>query len=177
MSLPELVTSPRLRLPLVSPEDAAGMLAGRRRLSWHPDYPRPEDQDAAALVKADDPEGSWGRRHIVRAADGVTVGSIGFFGAPRPHPHDADEVDQVREAEVAFGLVADARGHGAASEALSALLANTDLLGVRVRAEVRPENGAALRVLARCGFTQLRGAGVDGDLVMVRPLPANAATS
>ena len=25
--------------PLVTPEDAAGMLAGRRRVSWHPDYP------------------------------------------------------------------------------------------------------------------------------------------
>ena len=36
----------------VTPEDAEGMLAGRRRVSWHPDYPRKDDQDAAAMVKA-----------------------------------------------------------------------------------------------------------------------------
>jgi RimJ/RimL family protein N-acetyltransferase len=36
---------------------------------------------------------------------------------------------------------------------------------------VRPENRASLRVLAKCGFTQLRGSTEDGELVMVRPLP------
>ena len=36
-SLPDVVTSQRLRLPLVTPEDAAGMIAGRRRQSWHRD--------------------------------------------------------------------------------------------------------------------------------------------
>ena len=89
----------RLRLPLVTPEDAAGMLAGRRRVSWHRDYPRKDDQDAAAMVKADDPDASWGPRHIVRSSDGLVVGSIGFFGAPAAGP------DEVPEAEVGFGLV------------------------------------------------------------------------
>ena len=140
--LPELVTTERLRLPLVTPDDAAGMLAGRRRLSWHRDYPRKEDQDAAAMVKAGDPDASWGPRHIVRSFDGLVVGSIGFFGAPAPGP------DDVPEAEVGFGLVEDARGHGAVSEALAALLAETDLVGVRLRASVRPENRASVRVLA-----------------------------
>jgi ribosomal-protein-alanine N-acetyltransferase len=51
--LPEVVTTQRLRLPLVTPEDAAGMLAGRRRVSWHRDYPRKDDQDAVAMVRAD----------------------------------------------------------------------------------------------------------------------------
>jgi ribosomal-protein-alanine N-acetyltransferase len=162
--LPEVVTTERLRLPLVTPEDAAGMLAGRRRVSWHQDYPRTDDQDAAALVKADDPDGSWGPRHIVRAFDSLVVGSIGFFGGPAPGP------DEVPEAEVGFGLVEDARGHGAVSEALTALLEETDRAGVRVRASVRPENRSSLRVLATCGFTQLRGSTEDGELVMVRPL-------
>ena len=49
MSLPETVATERLDLRLVTPEDAQGMLAGRRRVSWHPDYPRPDDQDAAAM--------------------------------------------------------------------------------------------------------------------------------
>lgn len=162
--LPQLVTSPRLRLQLVTPEDAAGMLAGRRRVSWHPDYPRKDDQDAAAMVKEGDPDACWGPRHIVRSSDGLVVGSIGFFGGPASGP------DEVLEAEVGFGLVEEARGHGAASEALGALLEQTDLAGVRVRASVRPENRTSLRILATCGFTQLRGSTEDGELVMVRPL-------
>jgi ribosomal-protein-alanine N-acetyltransferase len=162
--LPEVVTSKRLSLPLVSPEDAAGMLAGRRRMSWHRDYPGKDDQDAVAMVRSEDPDASWGRRHIVRSFDGMVVGSIGFFGAPVPGP------DEVAETEVGFGLVPDARGHGAAREALTALLVQTDLAGVRIRASVRPENQAGVRVLAVCGFTQLRGSTEDGELVMVRPL-------
>jgi ribosomal-protein-alanine N-acetyltransferase len=162
--LPDLVLSKRLRLPLVTPQDAAGMLAGRRRVSWHRDYPRKDDQDAAAMVKADDPGACWGLRHIVRSFDGMAVGSIGFFGSPAPAP------DEVPEAEVGFGLVEEARGHGAVREALGALLEETDRVGVRVRASVRPENRASLRVLAACGFTQLRGSTEDGELVMVRPL-------
>lgn len=162
--LPETVTSQRLRLPLVTPEDAAGMLAGKRRVSWHRDYPRKDDQDAAAMVKADDPDACWGLRHIVRGFDSLVVGSIGFFGAPAPAP------DEVTEVEVGFGLVEEARGHGAVSEALTALLEETDRVGVRVRASVRPENRTSLRVLASCGFTQLRGSTEDGELIMVRPL-------
>ena len=162
--LPETITSQRLRLPLVTPEDAAGMLAGRRRVSWHRDYPRKQDQDAAALVKADDPDAGWGQRHIVRTFDGLVVGSIGFFAAPSPG------ADQVPETEVGFGLVEEARGHGAGYEALTALLQETDRAGVRVRASVRPENTSSLRVLATCGFTQVRGSTEDGELVMVRPL-------
>jgi ribosomal-protein-alanine N-acetyltransferase len=162
--LPEVVTSARLRLPLVTPEDAAGMLAGRRRVSWHRDYPRKPDQDAAAMVKADNPDASWGQRHITRSADGQVVGSIGFFGAPAPGP------DEVPEIEVGFALVEDARGHGAVAEALNALLEETDRVGVRVRASVRPEDRSTLRVLASCGFTSLRGSSEDGELVMVRKL-------
>ena len=162
--LPELVTSERLQLPLVTPEDAAGMLAGRRRVSWHRDYPRKDDQDAAAMVRADELRAGWGPRHIVRSFDGMAIGSIGFFGAPAP------ATDEVAEIEVGFGLVEEARGHGAVGEALTALLEETDRVGVRVRASVRPENRASLRVLAACGFTQLRGSTEDGELVMVRPL-------
>ena len=166
MSLPEMVATERLDLRLVTPEDAQGMLAGRRRVSWHPDYPRPDDQDAAAMVKEGDPDAAWGPRHIVRRGDGLVVGSIGFFGPPTPGP------DEHAETEVGFGLVADARGHGAVTEALIALLEHADRAGVRVRASVPPENRASLRVLAKCGFTQLRGSTEDGELVMVRPVPA-----
>ena len=163
MSLPPELTTLRLRLPLITTAERDDMLAGRRRPEWHADYPREDDRDAVTMLR--DGADPWGPRHIVRAFDGLVVGSIGFFGPP-------DDVDGTPETEVGYGLVADARGHGAATEALRGLLAVTDRGGVRVRASVLPDNAASIRVLAKCGFTELRGANEDGELVMARPLPA-----
>ena len=162
MSLPDVVTTPRLRLPLVTEAEAAAMRSGPRDPSWHADYPREDDLDAVGLVSDGNP---WGPRHIVRTLDGIVFGSIGFFGPPT-------EVDGVPEVEVGYGLVEEARGRGVASEVLSALLARLDALGVRVRAAVEPENTASLHLLAKSGFTQLRGSDEEGNLVMVRPLPS-----
>lgn len=158
MNLPERIETTRLRLVPVTAEDAADMRAGRRQARWHHDYPRPDDVDAASLVRRDD-TGHWGPRHIVLG--NLAVGSIGCFGAP---------VDG--ETEVGFGLVPEVRGQGVAGEALRGLLAATDALGVRVRASVAPDNAPSLRLLARCGFSELRGSTEAGELVMVRPLPA-----
>ena len=163
MSLPSELTTLRLRLPLITTAERDDMLAGRRRPEWHADYPREDDRDAVTLLR--DGADPWGPRHIVRAFDGLVVGSVGFFGPP-------DDVDGTPETEVGYGLVADARGHGAATEALRGLLAVTDRGGVRIRASVLPDNAASIRVLAKCGFTELRGANEDGELVMARPLPA-----
>lgn len=160
MTFAEELRTPRLRLPLVSAAERDDMLAGRRRPGWHPDYPREDDRDAVSLAAE---PGPWGARHVVRAVDGLVVGTVGFFGPPGP-------VDGVPEAEVGYGLVAEARGHGAATEALRALLAEADRLGVRVRAAVRPDNAASIRVLVKTGFTGLRGADEEGQLVFVRPL-------
>lgn len=107
----------------------------------------------------------WGPRRIVRSFDNLLVGSLEFFGDP------LDSEDGVPEVEVRCTLASEARGHGAATEAVLGVLGETDRLGVRVRASVLPENRAAVRVLAKCGFTGLRGADVEGNLVMVRPLP------
>jgi len=160
---PPEVTTLRLRLPLVTLDERADMLAGRRRPEWHPDYPRDDDRDAVSMIRKAGPDG-WGPRHIVRAFDGVVVGTIGFFGPP-------EETRGLPETEIGYGLVQDARGHGAATEALRGMLLETDRLGVRVRAGVRPDNAASLRVLATCGFTELRGTDEEGHLVMGRPLP------
>ena len=160
MTLPATITSERLRLPLWTPEEAADILAGRHRPTWHRDYPRQDDRDAATIYQPGDP---WAPRHIVRGT--TALGSIGFFGPPE------EAADGVLEAEVGYGLVAEARGWGFATEALQALLAVTDADGVRVRASVEPTNKASVRVLAKCGFTELRGANEDGELVMARPLP------
>jgi RimJ/RimL family protein N-acetyltransferase len=169
--LDTVVTTPRLRLELITPDEAAGMLAGRRRPTWHPDYPRRDDLDAISMIAKPQesdphPDLSWSPRHVVRAFDGLVIGSIGFFGPP------AVAADGVLEAEIGYGLVEEARGHGVASEAVTGLLLHTDRIGVRVRASVAPDNTASVRVLAKCGFTQLRGADEDGNLVMARPLPA-----
>lgn len=156
-TLPSLVTTDRVRLILVSHDDAADMIAGRRQMRWHRDYPRRDDVDAASMVRPGAEVDPWGPRHLVW--EQLAVGGIGFFGPP---------VDG--EVEVGYGLVAEARGHGLAAEALAALLVETDRLGVRVRAAVEPSNRASIRVLAGAGFTDLRGSNEEGHLVMARPL-------
>jgi len=163
-SLPDVITSDRLRLPLWTPAEAADILAGRHREGWHRDYPRRDDRDAATMYRAGDP---WAPRHVVRGS--TALGSIGFFGPPEA------AADGVPEAEVGYGLVDEAHGWGFATEALRAVLAETDRAGVRVRASVEPGNRASIRVLAKCGFTELRGSDEDGNLVMARPLPTGAA--
>jgi [ribosomal protein S5]-alanine N-acetyltransferase len=166
-ALDAVVRTARLRLELITPDEAKQMLAGRRRSTWHRDYPRRDDLDGISMINASAPDLSWSPRHIVRAFDGLVVGSIGFFGPPGPASDGTPEV------EIGYGLVEDARGHGVATEAVAGLLAHTDRLGVRVRASVEPDNTASVRVLAKCGFTHLRGADEEGNLVMARPVPAS----
>jgi len=155
VALPDRITTDRLRLILVTPDEAADMRAGRRQDRWHPSYPRPDDVDAASMVRADDP---WGPRHVVLGHQ--AVGTIGCFGPP-----------EAGETEIGFGLVADVRGQRIATEALTAYVEEADRLGVRLTARVRPDNAASLRVLARCGFTELRGSTDDDELVLARPAP------
>ncbi|WGL52650.1 GNAT family N-acetyltransferase [Nocardioides sp. BP30] len=153
------IRTERLVLPLWTAADVAAIRAGSRTGflgAWHPDFPRPDDVAAASLWREGDP---WGPRSIAR---GVTVlGSIGFFGPP-------EAGDGPAEVEVGYGLVREAWGWGFATEALQGLLAELEP-GIAVRASIRPENAASLRVVAKCGFTRLRGTTEDGELVMVRP--------
>jgi ribosomal-protein-alanine N-acetyltransferase len=157
--LTETLTTPRLELPLWTAADIARLRGGERAGDWHRDFPREDDRDAASMWHDGDP---WGPRSIV--LDGVVVGSIGFFGPPTP------SADEVPETEVGYGLVEEARGGGVATEALVALLEETDRQGVRIRASVLPDNAPSIRVLVKCGFTELRGSNEDGELVMARPL-------
>lgn len=147
----------RLRLVLWDATTVQAIKAGDRQPDWHPDFPREDDLGAASLWHDGDP---WGPRSIVH--DGVVVGSIGFFGPPET----AD--DGVPEAEVGYGLVAEARGLGLATEALEGVLVPIDRQHVRLRASIEPSNKASLRVVAKVGFTSLRGANEDGELVLVR---------
>jgi RimJ/RimL family protein N-acetyltransferase len=157
--LPNVVETERLRLPLFTTDDVAAMRAGERRPGWHPQFPREDDVDGVGMWHEGDP---WSSRSIV--LEGVVVGSMGFFGPPTP------AADGAPEAEVGYGLVEDARGAGLATEALTAMVAAAEAAGVRVRASVLPDNAASIRVLAKCGFTELRGSNEEGELVMARPL-------
>ncbi len=156
--LPEVVETERLRLPLWTAADVARLRGPERDGDWHRDFPREDDRDAASMWHDGDP---WGPRSIV--LDGVVVGSIGFFGPPS----QAD--DGVPETEVGYGLVEEARGAGVATEALTAVLDAADQERVRIRASVLPDNAPSIRVLAKCGFTELRGSNEDGELVLARP--------
>ena len=156
---PEVVDTERLRLPLWTAGEVAAARAGERLAGWHPQFPREDDVDGIGMWHEGDP---WSSR-VIACAD-VAIGSIGFFGPPEP----AD--DGVPEVEVGYGLVEDVRGLGYATEALTAMVAAAEAAGARVRASVVPSNDASLRVLAKCGFTELRGSNEDGELVMARPL-------
>ncbi|EGD44941.1 acetyltransferase, GNAT family [Nocardioidaceae bacterium Broad-1] len=164
MTLPTTILTERLTLPLWTQADIEAIVdqQGRngRQQGWHPQFPREDDRDAATMWVEGD---SWSSRYIIR--NGTVLGSIGFFGPP-----DAAS-DGTPETEVGYGLVEEARGWGFATEALKGLLACADAEGVRIRASVEPTNAASLRVLAKCGFTELRGADEDGHLVMARPVP------
>lgn len=161
MSLPEVVTTAGTELPLWDLATVTAIRTGERLPRWHPDFPREDDRGAAGLWREGDP---WGPRSVV--VQGWVVGSIGFFGPPQPAP------DGVPELEVGYGLVPTGRGRGIIPEALGALLAHTDAAGVRVRASIAPANTASMRVAAKLGFTVIRGSNEDGELVLVRPLPA-----
>lgn len=166
-TLPDLLTGRRLRLPLITADEAMDMHAGRRRPNWHPDFPREDDLDATGMTRAafGPAAASWGPRALVRG-DGTVFGTIGFFGPPE------SAGDDVPEAEVGYGMVEEARGRGLGTEALRLVLAETDRLGVRVRASVSPDNTASMKLLAKCGFTEIRAPREGGELVLARPLTA-----
>jgi RimJ/RimL family protein N-acetyltransferase len=159
MALAQELATERLRLPLWTADDVSAIRAGTRLPWWHPQFPREDDLDACSLWRDGDP---WSSRSIT--VEDVAVGSIGFYGPPQPTEDGTPEV------EIGYGLVEAARGAGYATEAVGAMVAAAEATGARVRASVAPDNRASLQVLAKCGFTELRGSNEDGELVMARPL-------
>ena len=139
------------------------MLAGRRRPAGTPTT-RARTTGTPSRCGTT-PATRGGRGTIVRGGDGLVSARSASSGRRQP----AD--DGVPEAEVGYGLVAEARGWGVATEALTALLAETDRPASGSAPACCPTTRASIRVLAKCGFTELRGANEDGELVMARPLP------
>jgi RimJ/RimL family protein N-acetyltransferase len=139
----------------IAAERALALLAGRPEpsIGWAPGFPLPpllgflrratDGADGTASL------GPFAAYMIVRRADGLAVGDIGFHGPP----------DEDGEVEIGYALAPCARGAGLATESV-ALLARWALAqpGVSaVSARVTPANHASVRVLERLGFLP------DGD--------------
>lgn len=133
------------RLVPVTADEAATMLAGRRRRAWADGYPREDDLDALRMMPPTGPD-AWSPRHVVRRADGRVVGSIGCFGPP-----------EEGVVEVGYGLVPAARGGGLMTDVLSGMVRSLEAAGLRVVAHTAPDNVASHRVLARLGFERVEG--------------------
>ncbi len=85
---------------------------------------------------------------IVEQSTGLTVGTIGFFGAP----------DAAGTAMIGYGLVPSARGAGYATEALLKIVEFSFAQEEVVRLEADPDrdNVASHRVLEKSGFVRTR---------------------
>jgi RimJ/RimL family protein N-acetyltransferase len=117
------------------------------RDAWAADYPFAGDIAAIdSFLRATEQHGEqrpFGYYQIIRAADGLAVGGAGFKGPP-----DDGNI------EVGYGLAPSARGHGFASEAVTALLILAAENGVdTVLADTTDDNVASQRTLVSAGFT------------------------
>jgi RimJ/RimL family protein N-acetyltransferase len=131
--------------------------------SWAADYPFAGNLAAVgSFLRATEQHGEqrpFGYYQIIRAADRLAVGGVGFKGPPRGG-----------SVEVGYGLAPSARGHGYAGEALTAA-ANHGI--ATVLADTTVENVASQRTLANAGFTLV---GADADLQYYEIRPAEPST-
>ncbi|MFD8233746.1 GNAT family N-acetyltransferase [Streptomyces sp. NPDC059696] len=142
----------RLSLEGVTPAVATDLATvGDGGFAWIEGGPIDGTRVGAGLVYKQYEDGvhrpEWGMYVLVRREDDRAIGAMGFHGVP----------DAEGRVEVGYDLVEGARGHGYATEALTAL--SRWALGrpeVRtVLANVEPDNTPSQNVLARAGFTQV----------------------
>lgn len=144
----------RLTFQPVRPEAAKQLaLAEPAGWTWIDGRPYEGTQVAAGMIVAAADAGvwqpEWGMYVLVRTADHVAIGGIGWHGPP-----DAGA------AELGYDLSESARGRGYASEALRALSAwALEQPGVAVVvARTEEENVASQRVMVRAGFARVDSA-------------------
>jgi len=117
---------------------------------WAADYPFADELDVlpsfiAAFVEHGDPA-PFGLYAIARRSDGLLIGGLGFFGPP-----------ENGVAELGFGLVESARGHGFAAEALAAAIAIALQNGATtVIADALLDNAASHATMLRAGMVETR---------------------
>ncbi len=152
-----------LRLPTEA--EVAALQAGESRPDWAEGFPRQDDLDGMSMragAGAPAQVRAWESRLIVRRADRMVVGTIGFFGPPDPS-HAAGTV------EVGYGLVESARGHGLITDALRLAVPAAEASGATVTAHTAYDNAASRKALLGAGFRQTGERNDDGDDRYVRP--------
>ncbi|MFK4065831.1 GNAT family N-acetyltransferase [Streptomyces sp. NPDC029674] len=134
--------------PAACADLAAGGTGG---LTWLDGGPFTGTRKAAEMMKKAYASGvhrsEWGLYALVRTADELAVGGMGFHGPP----------DDDGCVEVGYDLVETARGHGYATLALRALSewALTHPEVTSLLAVTTPDNTPSQRVATRAGYTRL----------------------
>jgi [ribosomal protein S5]-alanine N-acetyltransferase len=156
------VCAPRLNLvsatlqhfdaELKSPASLSALLGVTVPEGWPPgEYDRSAIETFRARLAENPTAAGWLSWYAVMRPSGgapaLLVGSGGYFGPP----------DAEGTVEIGYSTVPSFEGRGVATEIASALtLRALSMPGVkRVIAHVRPDNPASIRVLVRCGFTEV----------------------
>jgi RimJ/RimL family protein N-acetyltransferase len=140
------VRTPRLLLRPLTVGEAESIRRGELppELRFADGYPLQDTQDGLGLFLRHGDE-RWGFSLIVRRADALVVGEIGFVGRP-----------ERGNVMIGYAIVPSARRQGYATEAIVALtewaLAHADV--DEVRAQTLPENEPSIRALLTAGFTE-----------------------
>lgn len=146
----------RVVLVRITPELARRIVVRHEQSgdAWHPQYPFVDELDPLrALADATSSDAVFTMHMVRRAADGLAVGGIGFFGPP----------DDEGRVELGYGLVPAARGAGLATDAMRVALTLATQAGAAVAvADAEVGNLASRRVLAATGFVET---GRDGWIV------------
>jgi RimJ/RimL family protein N-acetyltransferase len=139
-----------VRIEPIGPRRARALMAGTPEpgLAWEEGFPLPPLLEILRRVTSDPGGpvrfGPFFAYVVIRRADGLAVGDIGFHGPP----------GSGGDVEIGYALAPAARGSGLAIESVAVMtrwaLAQP---GVRaVCARVEPDNAASVRLLERLGF-------------------------
>jgi RimJ/RimL family protein N-acetyltransferase len=140
------LTTARLLLHALTVDEARAIRTGQKPPAWPfaAGYPLPDTFDGLDLFLGHGDE-RFGFSLVVRQADDLVMGEIGFVGPPRDGA-----------VTIGYAIVPSARRQGYATEAISALSAwALDEPDVReVRAQTLPENEPSIRALLGAGFVE-----------------------
>jgi RimJ/RimL family protein N-acetyltransferase len=143
--VPDLTTA-RLLLHALTVDEARAIRTGQKLPTWPfaAGYPLPDTFDGLGLFLGHGDE-RFGFSLVVRQADGLVIGEIGFVGPPREGA-----------VTIGYAIVPSARRQGYATEAISALsawaLGEPDVR--EVRAQTLRDNEPSIRALLLAGFVE-----------------------
>ncbi|WP_307814017.1 GNAT family N-acetyltransferase [Streptomyces sp. N35] len=160
---PFALPTPDLTLVALAPAAALDLATGGTGgFTWIEGGPEQGTRIGAGLMAKAAADGAyvpgWGTYVLVREADGLAVGAMGFHSAPVEG-----------RVEVGYDVAAAARRHGYATQALRALTTwALDSVPV-VFARTDPGNEASQRVLVKAGFVRVPSA-PDSPTYELRPV-------